>query len=494
MSNRPNILFVMTDDHAAHAMSCYGSRINRTPNMDRIAREGMRFDNFLCTNSICTPSRGTILTGTYSHINRVTTLQTPLPPGTLTYPKLLKESGYQTVMIGKWHLHSVPEGYDHYSVLWTHGGHGTYFDPVMLEDGKEVPYQGYVTDVTTKLSLDWLRRRDRSKPFCLMTHHKAPHRSWLVDDAHKHLYANEEIPYPATFDDDYANRAEAAKVATMRIERDFYPRDVKVDIPAGKGPNDKLIPGEIVGAIKLRMEEGREQGFASPQEFKKWMYQRYIKDYLRCVAGVDDSLGEMLKYLDEEGLAEDTIVIYTSDQGFFLGDHGWYDKRFMYEESLRMPFVVRYPRGIKPGSVNGDIVINNDIAPTFLDYAGLPAEKSMQGTSFRPLMEGHRPAGWRDAMYYRYWMHKGDHNVYAHYGVRTAEYKLIYYYADALGQAGTIDAKHKPEWELFDLGKDPMEMMNRYRDPAYAGTVRELTKELHRLQASCGDTRYPEDR
>ena len=494
MSYRPNILFVMADDHAARAMSCYGSRINRTPNMDRIAREGMRLDNCLCTNSICTPSRGTILTGTYSHVNRVTTLRTPLPPGILTYPKLLKAGGYQTAMIGKWHLHSVPEGFDHYSVLNKYGGHGSYFDPEMLEDGHEVPYKGYVTDIITRLSLDWLKSRDRSKPFCLMTHHKAPHRSWIVDDAHKHLYANEEIPYPANFNDDYSNRAEAAKVAALRIERDFFPRDVKVAELGEKGPNYKLIPEEIVGAIKLRTEEGREMGFSTHQEFKNWMYQRYIKDYLRCVAGVDDGLGEMLKFLDSEGLAEDTILIYTSDQGFFLGEHGWYDKRFMYEESLRMPFVVRYPRGIKPGSVNTDIVINNDFAPTFLDYAGLPPQEGMQGTSFRPLLEGKKPSGWRDSMYYRYWMHKTDHNVYAHYGLRTAEYKLIYYYADALGQMGTVDQRHKPEWELFDLRKDPMEMMNRYRDPAYAGTVKELTKELHRLQASYGDARYGEDK
>jgi arylsulfatase A-like enzyme len=480
----------MSDDHAAHAMSCYGSRVNQTPHLDRIAREGVRFSNCFCTNSICTPSRATILTGLHSHVSGVTTLATPLDPGAVHYPGLMRGAGYQAAMIGKWHLLSVPAGFDHYSVLNSHGGHGTYFDPEMLENGVVRPYKGYVTDVITDLSLDWLARRDRAKPFCLMVHHKAPHRAWLVDDAHKALFNDGDLAYPDNFDDDYSNRAGAARAARMRIESDFNYDDMKCVGPKDNPWWTPIPVPEVLEGFRLKLAEGRDIAFRSHAEMKRWKYQRYMKDYLRCVAGVDDSTGRLLDWLDREGLAEDTMVVYTSDQGFFLGDHGWFDKRFMYEESLRMPLLMRYPRGAKAGHVCGDIVLNLDFAQTFLDFAECPAPGNMQGRSFRPLLEGRRPADWRASMYYRYWMHKGDHNVYAHYGVRTLDHKLIYYYADPLGQPGTVDERHKPEWELFDLGKDPREMRSVYNDPAYAGTVKELTRELHALQADCGDKRY----
>ncbi|MFC1716598.1 sulfatase [Candidatus Poribacteria bacterium] len=464
---RPNILFIMSDDHASHAMSCYGSRINETPNLDRISDEGIRFDNCFCTNSICTPSRATILTGTYNHINDVTTLASRMDNRLTTFPKLLRSSGYQTAIVGKWHLGQGPEheptGFDFWRVL---PGQGLYHNPEMIDaDGKRV-FEGYVTDLITDMSLDWLKNRDKDRSFCLLTHHKAPHRSWEPDDKHAHMYDDIDIPEPETFNDDYSNRASAAEAATMRIERDLNPRDLKMPVP---------------------------DGLTKEQE-KSWKYQRYIKDYLRVVASIDDNVGRLLDYLDEEGLAKDTMVIYTSDQGFFLGDHGWYDKRFMYEESLRMPFILRYPREVKPGSINADMILNVDFANLFLDLAGVDIPQDFQGRSFRPLINGHTPEDWRESMYYRYWMHKAHHNVYAHYGVRTLKHKLIYYYSDALGQPGAVDETYEPEWELFDLEKDPYELNSVYDDPAYADVMKDLKRELHRLQEEVEDARYEKDR
>ena len=450
----------MTDDHASHAMSCYGSRINETPNLDRIADGGMRFDNCFCTNSICTPSRGVILTGTYNHVNGVTTLSTPMDGRLLTFIKLLRKQNYQTAVIGKWHLghggiHD-PQGFDYWNVL---PGQGLYHDPEMIEMGVHKVVRGYATDLITDQSLDWLRDRDASRPFCLLCHHKAPHRPWDPDEKHATMYDGVDIPEPETFNDDYANRAAAAAAAEMRIDRDMNERDLKMAVPEG----------------------------LTAEETKSWKYQRYIKDYLRCVASVDDNVGRLLDYLDEEGLTENTLVVYTSDQGFFLGDHGWYDKRFMYEESLRMPLLVRYPREVASGSVDENMVLNVDFPLTILDYAGIDPPAEMQGTSFRPLLNGRLPEGWQTSIYYRYWMHLAHHHVYAHCGVRTLHHKLIYYYADALGQPGAIDDTKPPEWELFDLDSDPCELNSVYNDPAYAPVVETLKGELHRLQARVGD-------
>jgi arylsulfatase A-like enzyme len=463
--SRPNFLFIMTDDHAAHAMSCYRSRINETPNLDRIAAEGMRFDNCFCTNSICTPSRATILAGTYNHVNGVTTLATHMDNRLPTFPKLLQGAGYQTAIVGKWHLGRGPEhcptGFDYWNVL---PGQGLYHDPVMIEMGEEKTFPGYTTDITTDYSLKWLRQRDPGKPFCLLCHHKAPHRPWQPDEKHAAMYDGVDIPEPESFGDSYEGRP-AAEAALMRVERDFKDSDLKAPVPEG----------------------------LSPQEEKSWKYQRYIKDYLRCVASVDDNVGRLLDYLDAEGLAENTVVVYTSDQGFFLGDHGWYDKRFMYEESLRMPFAVRFPGGVKPETVNADIVLNVDFAPTFLDYAGVDKPEGFQGSSFRPLLEGAAPAGWQQAMYYRYWMHRDrPHGVWAHYGVRTLGHKLIYYYGEALGQPGAHDEPRPPYWELYDLEKDPLELNNVYARPEYAALVPELKAELRRLQSQVGDEPMPE--
>ena len=462
-SRRPNILFIMSDDHASHAISAYGSRINQTPNIDRIAKEGIRFNNCFCTNSICTPSRATILTGTYNHVNNVTTLSSKLDGRLTTFPKLLQAEGYQTAIVGKWHLghggHADPTGFDYWNVL---PGQGLYHDPEMIDMGEKKVYPGYVTDIITDLSLDWLKERDPEQPFMLMTHHKAPHRPWDPDEKLMHLYQNTDIPEPETFHDDYSNRASAAKEAKMRVDRDMTDRDLKYPVPEG----------------------------LTAAEEKQWKYQRYIKDYLRCVASIDNNVGRMLDYLDQEGLAENTIVVYTSDQGFFLGDHGWYDKRFMYEESLRMPFVMRYPREIEAGSINDDMILNLDFAQTFLDCTNVDQTDEMQGRSFRPLMNGKTIEDWRTSMYYRYWMHLAHHHVYAHYGLRTHDHKLIYYYADGLGTPGSADDPKPPEWELFDLKKDPHEINSVYNNPDYSEIQAQLTSELYQLQSQFGDQPY----
>src|SRR5690625_3434266 len=458
---QPNILFIMSDDHAAHALSCYGSRINETPNLDRIANEGMRFDNCFCTNSICAPSRAAILTGQYNHVNGVKTLGDGLDGRKPNVQKVMRDNGYQTAIIGKWHLGhggvNDPTGFDYWNVLLDQGD---YHNPEMIEMGERVSYEGYVTDLITDISLDWIKNRDEDKPFMLMCHHKAPHRPWEPDEKHAQMYEDVDIPEPETFNDDYSNRSNAAKEATMRIDRDLDKTDLKEDPPEG----------------------------LSAAELKSWKYQRYIKDYLRVVASIDDNVGRVLDYLDESGLADDTIVIYTSDQGFFLGDHGWYDKRFMYEESLRMPFIVRYPEKIKAGSTTTDFALNVDFAETFLDYAGIDIPDFMQGTSLRPVMEERTPSDWQTSHYYRYWEHlSGPHLVGAHYGIRTQRYKLIYYYGESLGASNTRDEYREPEWELFDLKEDPMELCSVYDDPNYADTVEKLKEELYELKAKVKD-------
>ena len=444
-ARRPNILYIMSDDHAAHAIGAYGSRINQTPHLDRIARGGMRFDNCFCTNSLCGPSRAVLLTGKFSHKNGFFQNGNVFDGSQQTFPKLLQQAGYQTAVVGKWHLESDPTGFDYWNVL---PGQGVYHDPVLIEMGRKEKHPGYVTDIITDLSLDWLRRRDKNRPFCLLCHHKAPHRAWDPDAKHAAMYNEADIPEPETFNDDYAGRSAAAGAATMRVDRDLDARDTKGEPPAG-------LDG---------------------QALKQWKYQRYIKDYLRCIASVDDNVGRLLDYLDAEGLAQDTIVVYTSDQGFFLGDHGWFDKRFIYEESLRMPYLVRYPREIRPGTVCDALAQNIDFAPTFLDYAGVAAPADIDGTSLRPLYQGRTPPDWREAVYYHYYEYPAVHSVKRHYGIRTKRHKLVHFYYD-------IDA-----WELFDLEKDPHELRSVYDDPAYADVRARLETELKRLRQRYGDS------
>lgn len=447
---RPNIVFIMTDDHAAHAISAYGSKLIQTPNIDRLAKEGMKFENCFVTNSICTPSRAAILTGKYSHLNGVPVFN-HIDNSQPMLPKYLQAAGYYTGMIGKWHLggndpkrpdEGKPAGFDYWNIL---PGQGLYFDPVMIEMGERKKLSGYTTDILTDLSIDFVKNRPQDKPFFLMYHHKAPHRPWQPDEKHRKQYENYEPPIPATFDDDYKGKADAARQSTMHIDTDLTERDTK-----GKPPAD------LTGTA-----------------LKRWKFKRYLQDYLACVQSVDDNIGRFLEFLDKNGLAENTIVIYTSDQGFFLGEHNFFDKRFMYEESLRMPFLIRWPSKIKPGSVSKGMILNVDFAPMMLDAAGVKVPADMQGRSFLPLLAGRTPNGWRTAMYYRYY-HPGDHNVAAHYGIRTQRYKLIYF--NKLNQ-----------WELYDLQKDPLEMKNVYSDPAYRKTVEQLKKELNRLKKELKD-------
>jgi arylsulfatase A-like enzyme len=466
---RPNILFIMADDHAAHAISAYGSKINRTPNIDRIAAGGLRFNHCFAVNSICTPSRASILTGKYSHRNGVTVFNR-FDGSQWTVAKELQRAGYYTGMIGKWHLFSDPTGFDYWNIL---PGQGKYHDPDFIENGQRRKCAGYVTDLITDSAIEFLKQRPRDKPFFLMCHHKAPHRRWEPDAKHEHLFDNEDIPEPATFHDDYATRSDAAREATMRIDRDLTRNDLKLEPPPGLTASETA---EWLRGVDLEMEvtvNGRKKKLAG-EALKQWKYQKYIKDYLRCVASVDDNVGRLLDFLDQSGLSSNTVVIYTSDQGFFLGDHDWFDKRFMYEESIRMPFLIRYPGRIEPGRVNDAMILNVDFAPTFLDLAGLPAPQEVQGRSFAPLLTGRTPRDWRTVWYYRYYHYPGDHRVQPHYGVRTERYKLIYF-------------NRINQWELFDLLTDPHELNNLYPQPKYADTVRRLQAEMTRLRRELDD-------
>ena len=466
---RPNIIYIMTDDHASHALSCYGSKINKTPNLDRIASEGMRFDNAFCTNSICAPCRAVVLTGKYSHLNGVTDNRLKFDGSQQTFPKLLQQAGYETAMVGKWHLKTDPTGFDYWNVL---PGQGAYYNPVMIEMGQRKKYTGYVTDIITDHCLNWLKGRRGDKPFCLMYHHKAPHRRWEPGPQHLTLYDDRTIPEPDTLFDDQSGRGRAAKEQDMSIEKTMTANDLKLTPMKKLMPEQKAAWDAAYGPKNEAFEEAKLEG----KDLIRWKYQRYIKDYLRCIASVDDNVGRLLDYLDASGLASDTVVVYTSDQGFYLGDHGWFDKRFMYEESLKMPLLVRYPREIRPGSVSDDIVLNLDFAETFLDYAGAPVPDDMQGRSLRPLLRrGRRPKDWRTSMYYHYYEYPAVHSVKRHYGVRTQRYKLIHFYHD-------ID-----EWELYDLKKDPDELRSVYADPKYAGVVKELKAELQRLREAYKD-------
>ena len=444
---RPNILFVMSDDHAAHVLSCYGSKINKTLNLDRLAKEGMRFNNCFCTNSICGPSRAVILTGKYSHLNGVVVNlsrngRNEFDGRQQTFPKLLQQAGYQTALIGKWHLGGSPTGFDYYNIL---PGQGSYHDPVMIEKGAERrKHEGYVTDIITDQSLKWLKTRNKDRPFLLMCHHKAPHGPWKPDQKHAGMYEGFDIPEPETLDDDYATRCDAIRNQMLGM-KNFRQRHLKGNFP-------KWLVG---------------------QALKKWTYQQYIKRYLRCVASLDDNVSRLLEYLDQSGLAENTIVVYTSDQGFFLGDHGLYDKRFMYEESLRMPLLVRYPKEVRPGSVNDEMVLNLDFAETFLDYAGVAMPADMQGRSFRPILRGRTPEDWRTSMYYSFF--EVAYGVPAHCGLRTGCHKLIHFYS--------IGA-----WELYDLQKDPKELKNVFADPTYQDVVKQLKLEMSVLQKKYGES------
>lgn len=439
---RPNFIYIMTDDHAAHMLSAYGSAIASTPNLDRIADGGMLFENAFVTNSLCAPSRAVLLSGKYSHRNGQLSNRDTFDGSQQTFPKLMREAGYETALIGKWHLKSDPAGFDYWKVL---PGQGRYHDPEFIEMGKRVRHEGYVTDLITDFVLQWLENRPEERPFLLLYHHKAPHGPWEPDEKHRAMFAGETIAEPPHFHDDFSNRASAAAASESDLEPELAARYTRW----GSAPPPEL---DALGR-------------------KKWVYQRYVKDYMRVVASVDDNVGRLLDYLDAAGLAANTAVIYTSDNGMFVGDHGLFDKRFMYEEPLRVPLLVRYPPIIRPGSRTAAMALNLDFAPTILDLAGIPVPEDMQGRSLQPVLRGGVPGNWRKSAYYHYYEYPSSHNVYPHYGVHTERYKLIHYY------------KPVDEWEMFDIEEDPLELRSVYDDPQYAQVRAELEAELARLRA-----------
>lgn len=481
-AEQPNIIFIMSDDHAYQAISAYGHGLNETPNIDRLAREGAIFSRATVTNSICAPSRAVLLTGKHSFINGKVDNVQPFDWNQDNFPKLLQANGYQTAMIGKIHLDGNPQGFDYSMVL---PGQGQYYNPDFLINGERVRYEGHVSNIINEATLDWLEtKRDPEKPFCLLFHHKAPHRHWMPAPEYLTLYDDMNFAPPSTYFDNYEGRGAAAREQEMEIATHMsWGNDFKLLVdPDGDSTN-------FVRALRRMTPEQREQWMDAyepkNQEFLNnmpqgealahWKFNRYIKDYLRTIKSIDDGVGKVLDYLDQEGLAGNTIVVYTSDQGFYLGEHGWFDKRFMYEESFRTPLLVRYPREISAGTVIDNLVQNLDFAPTFLDYAGIKAPEDMQGESFRRLVAD-ETAEWRDAVYYTYYEYPSVHMVKRHYGVATERYKLMHFYHD-------ID-----EWEMYDLEVDPHEMTNVYDNPEYANIREMMHGKLRELREYYGDS------
>lgn len=508
---RPNVIVIMTDDHTIQAMSCYGSGLVQTPNLDRLANEGMMFERCYVPNAISGPSRACILTGKFSHANGFTDNSRTFDGDQQTFPKLLRAAGYQTAMVGKWHLNSLPQGFDYWSIL---EGQGEYYCPKFIEEDGPKTVPGYVTDVITDKAISFLEGRDRNRPFAMLYYHKAPHRNWMP--AQRHLGMNEDkvYPEPATLFDDYSGRGRAAREQEMSILHNMWPAwDLKIVTPEEmvgveklattgnanrddvkrandkansirqfKGAYDRMTPEEQARwneAYAPRIAQYRElEKTAGPDELLRWKYQQYMKDYCAVITAVDENVGRLLDYLEKEGELDNTVIIYTSDQGFFLGEHGWFDKRFMYEECQRTPLLIRYPKEIKAGSRSSALSMNIDLAPTILDMAGLEVPSDIQGCSLRGVFAngGKAPEGWRDAVYYHYYEYPSWHSVKRHYGIRTADYKLIHFYND-------ID-----EWEMYDETRDPNELNNVYDNPAYAEIRRSLEKRLGELQAEYGDT------
>ncbi|GJM34674.1 MAG: N-acetylglucosamine-6-sulfatase [Saprospiraceae bacterium] len=489
---RPNIIFIMTDDHAYQAISAYESKLLQTPNIDRIAREGMRFDRAFVTNSICSPSRAVILTGKFSHLNGLRDNVQVFDSSQQTFPKLLQQAGYQTALFGKWHLKSTPTGFDNWQVL---PGQGHYYNPDFRTPNGVVNKKGYVTDLVTDMTIGWLDSlRSDNKPFMVMCHHKAPHREWMPAQNHLTDFKDQPLPEPETLFDSYKNRGNAAKQAEMRISDHMgltNDNKIKPEIATSLGKTSfmswydeafqlnyqRMSDTEKAAwnAVYDPINQDFEKNTPSGDQLIRWKYQRYMQDYLACIKSVDENVGRLLDYLEKSGLAENTLVIYTSDQGFYLGEHGWFDKRFMYEESFRTPLLVRWPGKTKPGSVNTQLVQNLDLAETMLESAGVSIPADMQGKSLVPILTG-ASVPWRDALYYQYFEYPGIHAVKRHYGVRTDRYKLIHFYYD-------ID-----EWEMYDLESDPQEMNNIYDDPAYKKPRKKLLKKLDALQVQYQDS------
>ena len=490
-AKRPNIIFIMSDDHAYQAISAYGSKLIETPNIDRIAKEGMLFTNASVTNSICAPSRATILTGKHTHINGKIDNHFPFDTTQVTFPQLFQENGYKTAMFGKLHFGNNPKGVDEFMIL---PGQGNYINPdFIVTNGDTITQQGYVTDIITDFSLDWLKKEASSEePFMMMYLHKAPHRPWWPRADKFREFTKKTFPEPETLFDDYRNRGTAAKTAEMNIlQHMMYSHDSKIrpetlaKMEGKVQPEIEEFPNSFYGPYNRATQEQKAQydpvldsindffyenwPKMTDKEKMQWKYQRYMQDYLGSISSVDDNVGRLLDYLDESGLAENTIVIYTSDQGFYLGEHGWFDKRFIYDESFKTPLLVRWPGVVKPGTVENEMVQNLDYAQTMLEAVGITPPTDMQGESLMPLLKGNKEDWTRDAVYYQYYEYPGVHMVKRHYGMVNKEYKLVHFYYD-------VD-----EWELYDRLKDPNEMNNVYDDPAYAAIVEKLTKQLKDL-------------
>ncbi|MDE2682500.1 MAG: sulfatase [Verrucomicrobiota bacterium] len=463
---KPNILFIFTDDHALKSLSAYGgplAKIAPTPHLDRIAKEGMLFEHCLVSNSICAPSRAVVLTGKYSHLNGQLTNKGSFDGSQQTAPKLLRKAGYQTAIVGKWHLKSTPTGFDHFEVL---KGQGQYYNPMLITNGKNINHTGYTTDIITDQALKWLKQRDTKKPFFLMCQHKAPHGRWEPALRHLNTFEEIKIPEPPTLFDYYVGRSAAPANHKMGIAEDIGPSRLMFRYSSKFTPEQYKI---FDGHFRPR-NEAFEKLNLQGRDRTRWNYQRYIKNYLRCVKAVDENVGRMLKFLDDSGLTKNTVVIYSSDQGFWLGEHGWFDKRWMYEESLHTPLLVRWPGVTKPGSTNDALVSNLDFAETFLDIARTETPKDMQGRSLKPLLSGKTPADWRKTHYYHYY-EAGGHGVPIHYGVTDGRFKLIRFPDEKLNT-----------WEFFDLKTDPMEMKSRYGDSGYIQSITKLKRELERLR------------
>jgi arylsulfatase A-like enzyme len=468
----PNIVFIMSDDHAWQAISAYGSNRNRTPNIDRLAEEGIVFDRHFVENSICAPSRAAILTGTFSHVHGIPTNAEEFDGSQPTFPAIAQAAGYQTALVGKWHLKTEPVGFDYYERLV---GQGLYYRPVMIRDGEKLEHEGYTSDIITDLAVDWLEEgRDADKPFILMVQHKAPHRNWMPGPDHVTDLDDVELAEPETLFDDYSGRGTASTLQEMTIRDHLSKADLKLELPKWMMKMTDEERAAWDAAYGPRNEAFEALGLEG-DALIRWKYQRYAKDYLRCVASIDDSVGTILDTLGELGLADDTVVVYTSDQGWFLGEHGWYDKRWMYEESFRTPLLVRWPGVIEPGRRTSLMTQNIDFAPTFLEMIGLDAHERMQGDSLVPILVAEDDAevediGWRDALYYRYYESNGPHRVPKHEGVRTRRWKLMKF--------SELD-----EVEMYDLHTDPDEMRSIADDPEHAVVRARLEALLEELKA-----------
>lgn len=466
--SQPNILFILSDDHAYQAISAYNDprKLVGTPHIDRLAQEGMRFNRCLVTNSICGPSRAVILTGQYSHVNGFYNNSNSRFNGSqTTFPKLLRRAGYQTAIFGKWHLGSDPTGFNDWYIL---PGQGQYYHPPMVHRGQKVILRGYVTDIITQLSLDWLKSRDKTKPFLLMCHHKAPHRDWQPAIRHLGHDGDRLYPEPPTLLDDYSGRGKAEREQDMTIAKTMTEGDLKLTLPVELTGAERQVWQAYYGPRNAVFQMANLKG----NDLVRWRYQRYLHDYLTCVKAVDEGVGRLLQFLDDEGLASNTIVIYASDQGFYLGEHGWFDKRWIFEESLRTPLLLRWPGVVKPGSQNDNLVSNVDFAETLLDAAGVSIPTEMQGRSFVPLLKGQIPPDWRTSFYYQYFEYPEPHHVQPHHGIVTARYKLVHF-----------DAPNVNDWEFFDLANDPHELRSVYAEKAYQPVIVELKHQLDRLRA-----------